>query len=109
MVNSHPETTAGIEWSADTNFARWWGLCRTAPEPLPAWEAGSRKKALTVSAKRPEAVVISVDQVLACAGQRFAPASPSHSWRGALSPPPIWLMRQAGAPFGHAHAAITAK
>jgi CHAT domain len=56
-------------------------LCKTAPEPLPTWEPGSRKKTLTVSAKRPEAVVMGVDQFLTCDGQLFdspvlAPASP---------------------------------
>lgn len=97
-------------------------FCRANELTALLWMSHSRpgslargNKALTVSAKRPEAVVIGADQVLTCDDQLFdkpgrrtgvsfalLAGSPCH-------PPRIWSMRQAGASFGHAHAAITAK
>src|SRR5215510_8488200 len=112
-MNSHPETTDRNRVVCGHKF--WRGLCRRTPEPLPTCEPGSRKKALTVSAKRRKAVVIGVDQFLACDGQLFdklgrrTGVSLARFAVSPLSPPPIWLMRQAGASFGYAHAAITGK
>jgi hypothetical protein len=70
-------------------------------------------KALTVSAKRFEAVVIGANQVLTCDDQRFDKpgrrTGVSALLAGSPCTPPIWFTRQAGPSFGHAHAAITVK